>query len=876
MRIGSLKTNHLTNPMGYEMSKVSFSWIVEEAKGNRAVSARVIVAEDEALTKVIHDSGERGDISSLDYDPGITLKPATAYYWQVEVKDDAGDYGVSPVASFETAALFTEGRWIKAPFDKEVQPLMRKDFAAEKEISVARLYICGLGLYEAYLNGEKIGEEFFAPYCNDYSLWIQYQTYDITELVKNGDNCLGVMLGNGWYKGRFGFEGDTRCLFGDTCKLKAEIHLAYADGTKAIIPTDESWLAAPSPVLSSGIYDGEVWDARKEIMGWCEPGSVPAEFVKTVVTEGRDDLLTPRFSLPVKLMETVEPDKLITTPAGEQVMDFGQEMTGWVEFYCDEPAGKEVFFQFGELLQNDNFYNGNLRSAKQEYKYVSDGTPKWVRPHFAFYGFRYMKICGISEIRLENFKGRVLYSEMERTGNVETSNPKVNRLILNALWGQKGNYLDVPTDCPQRDERMGWTGDAQVFSQTASFNLYTPAFFRKYLYDMKKEQRIYDGAVPHVVPDVFREVEQILNPGKPFKKRMGACAWSDAAAVIPWTVYRTFGDKTLLSEQYENMKSWVDFVRQIDKSTGDRYLWATGFHFGDWLALDNYHTESRFGATDNFLVASAYYYYCSILTAKAAKVLGKTGDETYYRDLAARIKTAFIDEYYTKTGRLAVDTQTALVLVLWLALIPEGAKKRQVDRLIEKLKEDDMHLTTGFVGTPILCPMLTENGYPEIAYTLLLNEDFPGWLYEVNLGATTIWERWNSVLPDGSVSDTGMNSLNHYAYGSIVEWIYRYMCGLDYDENNPGFARFTVKPYTDERFDWVKMSYRSAKGLIRCEWTKKDNGILYTVEVPFDSEAEFVLSKDVRKVTVNGSSSDICKAGDRIGLTKGIYQIFCA
>ncbi|MCR5311439.1 MAG: glycoside hydrolase family 78 protein [Lachnospiraceae bacterium] len=884
MIISKLKTNHIENPIGYMMPHISLSWKVSDTKGDHAAKTRVIVALDKDLKEVVHDSGERTDISSLDYSPSFEVKPATRYYWQVTVVDDKKEKGVSEVSFFETPGKFEKAKWIEASFSDDTcdEPLFRKELKLKKKPVSARLLICGLGLYEAYINGKKVGDEYLTPYYNDYNLWRQFQTYDVTDSLKAGDNCIGVMLGNGWYKGRFGFIDGLDKLYGDTCHMICELKLTYEDGKTEIIPSDASWLCAPSPIVKSSIYDGEIWDARKEIVGWNRPGKTPSGFVPAkVYKKGRTDLLVPRLSLPIKAMDTVKPVKCITTPAGETVIDFGQEFSGWVEFTCHEPAGREIFFQFGEILQDDNFYNDNLRSAKQEYKYISAGPGVKVRPHFTFYGFRYMKVEGIKNGSIKDFKGVVLYSEMEDTGRIETSDKRVNRLFLNAYWGQRGNFLDIPTDCPQRDERMGWTGDAQVFSQTASFNMYTPAFYDKFMYETLLIQREYDGVVPHVVPDILGQIGRITSKNRkrrnhPAMKPEGACAWSDAGTVIPWTVYRTFGDKQLLLEEYENMKAWTDSIRRVDvEKCGGRYLWAAGFHYGDWLALDNYHKGSSFGATDNFFVATAYYYYSASLTAKAAAVLGKKKDEKYYSDLALHIKEAFIKEYYTSTGRLAVDTQTAYVLVLWLGLVPDEFKKRQVDRLVEKIKEENDHLTTGFVGTPVLCPVLSENGHADLAYTLLLNEDFPSWLYEVNMGATTIWERWNSVLPDGRISDTGMNSLNHYAYGSVVEWMYRYMCGINAFEETPGFERFLIRPFTDKRFKHAKASFESPKGLIESSWEKKGNGYLFKVTVPFDTEADFEFTFDAAKVTVNGKAHKACRTGDKIHLTKGTYEILC-
>ncbi|MCR5715226.1 MAG: glycoside hydrolase family 78 protein [Lachnospiraceae bacterium] len=876
MVIEQLRVNHIEQPIGYLMKTVSFSWIVKEAKGTHAAKSRVVVATDEAMQQIVHDSGLSDQISSLDYAPELELQEGVRYYWQVEVVDDLGERGSSAVSFFETARVLERSKWIRAPFEKEIQPLMRRRFTLKKTPVQARWYVCGLGVYEAYLNGAKVGEEYLTPYYNDYNLWLQYQTYDVTGLLREGDNCLGVMLGNGWYKGRFGFVEGMDCLYGDTCHMICELHVTYADGKREVIASDEQWLCAPSPVVSSSIYDGEVYDARKEITDWAMPKCDEEQFAHAVSYEEERSLLCPRLSLPVTIIEQIHPVEMITTPAGETVLDFGQEMTGWVTFTCHEEAGKEVGFYFGEILQEGNFYNENLRSAKAEYHYISNGEERKVRPHFTFYGFRYMKVTGISDVRPEDFAGCVLHSQMEETGSIKTSNPKIDQLISNARWGQKGNFLDVPTDCPQRDERMGWTGDAQVFCQTASYNMYTPAFYRKFLYDMKREQKLTGGSVPHVVPDILGQIN-VIRFGKDDHSHQaphGSCAWGDAGTVIPWTMYEMYGDRSLLRETYENMKGWADYIRKVDQEQcGGAYLWTTGFHFADWLALDNYRKDTCFGATDVYFVASAYYYYSVSLTAKAANVLGYEQDAAYYGDLAQKIKAAFLREYYTATGRLAQETQTALAIVLWLDLIPEGYREKQSRRLVQKLEEEQMHLTTGFVGTPLLCPVLTREGYASAAYTLLLNEDFPSWLYEVNMGATTIWERWNSVLPDGKISDTGMNSLNHYAYGSIVEWMYRYMCGLNVSEDHPGFSQFTICPYPDERLKKVSMQYHSAKGLIESGWETIRGGYRFSVTVPFDTEADFIFSSDAQKVVIDGVDQGGKRKGDRVHLCKGSYVI---
>lgn len=874
MKITKLRTNHIENPIGYALGTPSLSWIVSEAKGKKSIGANVQVSRSKDFADLCYESGRTAEADSLNFPLPIDLEEGVRYYWRVQVWDDAGDEAVSEAAFFETAVTMNCAAWIRAPFDQSIHPLFRKSFSLSEKPEKARLYITGLGLYEAYLNGEKVGAEYLTPYCNDYNLWVQYQTYDVTDVLQAGENAVGVMLGDGWYKGRFGFERPNGDLYGDSYALLAELHLEYADGRKEVIGTDESWKSARSPIESSSIYDGEVYDSRKEISGWAEAGAAEEVFVPAERIENFSKPLTPRYSLPLKVMDQRMPVSLIRTPAGEQVLDFGQIMSGWVEFFCEEEAGREVFFQYGEILQDGNFYNENLRSAKQEYHYISNGTPSTVRPHFTFYGFRYVKVTGITEIKLENFVGKVIYSEMETTGKIVTSNEKVNRLFQNAFWGQIGNFLDVPTDCPQRDERMGWTGDAQIFCATANFNTYTPAFFRKYIHDMNLEQETLGGSVPHVVPDIVGQIRSKIKEKREYwMTSHGSCAWGDAAVVIPWNLYKSFGDKTLLAEQYNGMKQWVDYIRREDiEKCGGRYLWATGFHFADWLALDNYRKEN-FGATDNFYVASAYYYYCATMVAKAAEVLGKTEDAAYYADLAEKIREAIRNEYFTPNGRIAADTQTAMVLALYMNLVREEHRARLISDLMEKLKKENMHLTTGFVGTAFLCSALAENGQAEAAYTLLLNEDYPSWLYEVNMGATTIWERWNSVLPDGHLSSTGMNSMNHYAYGAIVEWMYRYMCGLNLSETAPGCKKFTIKPYVDGRFEHVSMTYDSASGRIESSWKKTENGYEFQVTVPFDTEAEFVVTpecKEIRIASENGCWKDF---KETIVLEPGIYTI---
>ena len=862
MKIERLKINHLTTPLGFRLDEPQLSWVVTESTGTKPVWARVEAAADASFANLLYDSGKRDDLNPLACPLPLTFAPRTRYFWRVTVCADDGDCG-SASSWFETGKMDEPfaGQWIAAPLGKTVHPILRRTFTLDGAAEDARLYITGLGLYEAYLNGQPVTDEVLTPFYNDYNFWVQVQTYDVTGLLRAGENVLDVYLGNGWYKG-FGpneSDGSRTELYGDRMQMLAELRAVLPDGKSFCLASDESFRCHTGPVLESTIYDGEIYDARLADPG--EDGWAAAVSVDAPVGAAAD-----RLSTPLRRHEAIKPVKLLHTPAGEQVLDFGQVITGWVEADVLLPAGAEMALDYGELLQHDNFYNENLRSAKAHFSFTSDGKPAHVRPHFTFYGFRFVRVTGIEAVNPDDFTAYVIHSDLERTGFLETSNAKVNRLIQNAWWGQRGNFVDVPTDCPQRDERLGWTGDAEVFAPTASFNMDTAAFYRKYLYDMALEQATLGGAVPFVVPDVLGQIHRHFGEEN---HDYGSCAWADAAVMIPWTLYRFYGDKSMLAEQFPQMMAWVDWVETQDETHfGGPRLWLRGFHFADWLALDNPVAGSCFGGTDCYYVASAYYYYSTYLTARAAEALGDQANAKKYDQRAEEIRAAFRKEFFTATGRIAEPTQTAMLLALSMNLAPDEARPRLVRDLRKKLEARNMHLDTGFVGTYHLMRTLSSVGLGACAYTLLLNEDYPSWLYEVNMGATTVWERWNSVLPDGLVSDTGMNSMNHYSYGAVVEWMYRCMCGLNAIE--PGFASARIAPMSDDRFDWVRAEYASASGTYRSGWQCENGVLTYTVEVPFGATAVFVPESADARLEINGKPA--AKSGE-VTLTPGVWTI---
>ena len=817
MRIQHLKVNHLVNPLGYDLQQPAISYVAEDTAAKKQERAQVIVSLDEDFSSIVFDSGETDEIVSTGYRLPITLAPETRYYWKVKVWGDNGEIGESGSAWFETAKGGEwKADWITPKASKELQAAVVKTVSITKPVRKARMYVTGLGLYELYLNGEKQGDECLLPGFCDYDTWIQYQTYEMN--LRAGENEIELLLGDGWYKGWYGLR-QTQENYGDRLACIGEQHITYEDGTSEVIATDTTWMAKKSKVIYSGIYPGEIYDA-----GLDTSKRFPVETIR--LDKGK---LTPRLSPPIKIHEQLIPIELIHTPAGETVLDMGQNMVGWLGFRCKAAKGTRLHFQFGEILQDGNFYNDNLRTAKAEFTYIADGTECDVRQHFTFYGYRYVKVTGWEgNPDLNDFRGLVIHSEMEELGHIETSDPLVNQLVHNAKWGQKGNFLDIPTDCPQRDERYGWTGDAQIFSGTACFNMDTYAFYTKYGRDVYAEQKKLGGSVPDVVP--------VANyPGD------ASTAWGEAATIIPWNVYLHYGDTGILMRQYDSMKAWVDYMKGEDDKFGGRRLWQSGFHYGDWLALDGNVVGGVYGATDPHLIASGYYYYSTSIVAKTAKILQKEDDAAYYEKLAEEIRNAFIQEYFTPAGRLSVDTMTAYVVVLYMGLTPDYAYKKVCKGLLNKLKRNRYHLETGFVGTPYLCRVLSENGMNDLAYHLLLEKGFPGWLYEVLMGATTIWERWNSVMPDGKISGTEMNSLNHYSYGSIVEWMYRNMLGIQPKEEGAGFKRFRIAPVPNYQIAGASATLRSASGMIKSSWSIDGKMLNLSMTVPFDTQATLVL-----------------------------------
>ena len=814
MRITRMKTNHLTKPLGFDTSSVTLSYTVEESAGTHQTAARIQLATAPKEAAVCFDTGMRTDIDNAAFALEYSLASRTRYYWRVFVQTDADESVWSDWTWFETAKALDEG-WcakpITSPFGQEIHPVFTRTFTLEQPCESARLYMLGLGLYEVYLNGRKVGDEVLQPGFHSYDLWLQYQTYEIQPV--QGENQLEIWLGDGWYKGRFSSRTAPSPYKGEYALL-AEMRIRCFDGTELIIGTDESWQVHPGPVQMDSIYDGETLNMLADCTPIAHAVPAPLDMSK----------LRPRLSPYLRIQET-RPMRVISTDP--LILDAGQNLSGWVRFACHAPLGTEIRLLYAEHMMNGDVFRDNLRTAKQTFTYVSDGEERLVEPRFTYFGFRYVKVEGWQgEVNEEDFTACVIHSDMERTGSIITSDVAVNRLFENALWSQKGNFLDVPTDCPQRDERKGWTGDAQIFCDTALFNMDAAAFYRKYMQDMALEQVNLGGSLPCVVPAAHYGVN-------------GTAVWGDAATIIPWQTYVHSGDAAILRVQYPYMKMWVENIRRETEVDGSGCLWSGSAQYGDWLALD---ADNVHGATDRSLIATAYYYYSVSIIAKAAAVLGEQEDAAHYAQLAQDIRSAFLREFFTPAGRLADTTQTALVLVNYLGLYPEGTEDRQAISLRRRIAEDGFKLQTGFVGTPWLLSALTESGNNDLAWKLFLRREYPSWLYEVEQGATTIWERWNSINPDGSMNRDGMNSLNHYAYGSVAAWMYRHMAGIQPVEDAPGFRRLRIAPHPDRRLHHCRASVCTPHGVCTVEWRWLDaDRLMLDVCIPFGTAADLVL-----------------------------------
>jgi alpha-L-rhamnosidase len=865
LRVDGAATEYQLDPLGIDVRTPRLSWrIVSNQRGTMQRSYELRVAPDVASLEraPLWSSGKvYSDASIFRPYGGPRLQSQTRYYWQVRVWDNNGRASPWSVPAFWETGLLDpaewSAKWIAPDISEDTarsnpSPMLRRKFVLRPSIKSARLYVTSLGLNAVELNGKRVTDDLFRPGWTSYDKRLQYDTYDVTSLLTPGANAIGATLGDGWYRGRSGWGG-RRNGYGTTLGLLAQIVIRYQDGSKETIGTDDRWKASTGPILFSDIYDGESYDARLEKSGWsrADYNDVSWHGVK-LIPRVAATLVTP-VAPPVRREQEIKPIRIIHTPAGETVFDLGQNMVGWVRLKVSGPAGTTIRLRHAEVLDKaGNLYTENLRDARQTVRYVLKGGGSEIyEPHFTFQGFRYVAVDGFPGVpTLDAITGIVFYSDLQQTGTFETSNPLLNRLQANIVWGQRGNFLDVPTDCPQRDERLGWTGDAQVFSRTAAFNMNVAGFFDKWLADVAADQKP-DGAVPWVIPDVI---------GRHADGLAASAGWADVAVIVPWNMYQAYGDTAFLSRQYASMRAWVEYERAHADST---LLWTKGFHFGDWLAFHTSSPDYPGATTDKDLIATAYFAHSTDLLARTAAILGRKADAREYQDLFERVRAAFQREYVTSTGRVTSNTQTAYVLALDFNLVPEKLRLVAAARLDEDVRRMG-HLTTGFLGTPALTRILSDNGFVGDAYKLLLNDEYPSWLYEVKRGATTIWERWDGEKPDSTFEDPGMNSFNHYAYGAVGDWMYRVLAGLNSDPDQPGYKHILVEPHPGGGLTYAKATLITPYGEASSGWRLEGNTLLITAQVPPNTYATVRLPR--------ANLSDVRESGVSVSSARGVHR----
>jgi len=847
LTVGGLRVEYLTNPIGIDVVQPRLSWRLASTERNtlQAAYQLQVGTSESSLTRganLLWDSGKITSDASVFVDyAGPPTVSRTRYYWRVRVWDASGRASPwSPVAFWETGLLQLAdwtAQWIgppPTPSDSlpSPSPLLRRAFRIDDRVRSARLYVTSLGLYEVYLNGQRVGDQLFTPGWTSYRRRLQYQTYDVTPLLRPGANVVGAMLGDGWYRGHLGFFGQ-RNLYGRRLALRAQLEIRDESGRTQRIVSDTGWKITAGPVLASDIYGGETYDARRgrELSGWSSAPYDDREWAAVALVDPPPSALVASLSPPVRRVRELRPVDIRRAPSGETIFDLGQNFTGWARLSVRGPAGTTVTLRFGEVLDREgNLYTANLRAAAQTDRYTLSGNGREVyEPHFTFHGFRYVAVAGLPAAPdSATITGIAVSSDLAQTGSLVTSDSLLNQLQRNIVWGQRSNFLDVPTDCPQRDERLGWTGDAQVFARTAAFNMDVSGFFAKWLSDVAADQDP-SGSVPWVIPNPL---------GGDSTRFAGTAGWSDVAVIVPWTMYLTYGDRRLLERQYPSMRAWVDYAR---RRAGTELIWRPGWQFGDWLALHSDDPSYPGATTGTDLIATAFLAHSTDLVSRTAAILGRAADAAVYRARFNAIREAFNREFVSRTGRVGENTQTAYALAIAFDLLPDSLVPAAAGRLTQDVESRDHHLTTGFLGTPYLLHVLGTTGHMGTAFQLLTQRSYPSWLYPITRGATTMWERWDGIRPDSSFEDPGMNSFNHYAFGAVGDWMYQNIGGIDVDPAGPGYRRSRIAPRPGAGLTSASASLETAYGTLQSAWRVEGQRFALEVTVPANTSAEVTL-----------------------------------
>ena len=856
-----LRCAHRVDPLGVAPDRVRLGWVLEGTGIGRAQRAyQVVVAPDKTWLRTGEDlSWDSGRVeSSCSADiayAGLPLAPGGRYTWKVRVWDEGGLVSEwSEPAVFEVeldrtdgwhASWICQGRpWERAtppdgpgPVDAVARtltpaPYLRRAFMVDTPVASARLYVTALGLYEARLNGRRIGDGFLTPGWTDYTRRILYQTYDVTGLLAGGENVLAVILAHGWYAGFVGFDAKRAgAHYGSAPELLAQLLITHPDGSRDWIVTDEQWHSSTGAIRHADLLMGEHHDLAVEPRGWDLPGfgavrsgaSGAGSWQPVRCRERDGTLLVADPGPPVRVTEEVAPRTIASYDNGRHIVDFGQNLTGWLRIRCDGPAAACVRIRHGEALAADgSLYTENLRTARQADEFTTSGGAEVLEPRFTLHGFRYAEISGLpGDIGQTDITARVVHSDIPAAGMFESSQPWLDRLFANIDWGQRGNFISVPTDCPQRDERLGWLGDAQVFARTACYNRDVAAFFAKWLDDVADAQ-LPSGAFTDVAP-------RLILTGA------GAPAWGDAGVIVPWTVWKMYGDTGILHRHFGAMTGWMDFLER----TNPDYLRARelGNSYNDWLAPGDDDTPPE-------LLATAYWAYDAALMAEIADAVGRADDAAGYRALWSKVRSAFADAFVAADGQVTSGTQTAYVLALHMNLLPEELRAAAADRLLAAIQAAGWHLTTGYGGVGHLLPVLSSTGHTEVAYRLLEQETVPSWRYMVQAGATTVWERWDGWTAERGFQSPWMNSLNHYAFGAVGEWLYRFLLGIDQEPGTAGFGQLLLRPHPGGSLSWARGSYRSIRGPVSTGWKRSGDRFTYWVELPPNVSASVRIPSD--------------------------------
>ena len=861
LNIDELKTEYHTNPKGIDVLKPRFSWILTGEGRNRTQTAyRILVSSSEKeLDKNegdIWDSGKMfsNNTNQIEY-KGVSLTSQKTYYWKVKVWDESATESNWSETAHWSMGLLKFSNWKglfighDVGYDKTdkydslyLPPAryLRKSFTPKKKVKKATAYTTALGLYELRLNGNKVGNDYFAPGWTDYNKRLYYQTYDITESIKNGENVIGTIIADGWYAGYIGYGllvklDKVREYYGVNPSFMGQIHLEYEDGSIEIIPTDTSWKSSQGAIREADILMGEVYDATMENTGWDAPGYNDKSWKTPKIYTYPNGKLQIHPGGLVKNIERIRPLKITEPQAGTYVFDMGKNFAGITELKVQGPRGTKIQLRFGEILKRDgNIQTENLRLARATDTYIlkGDGVEVW-QPKFTYHGFQYVEVTGFpGKPDLDAITGIVLSSTENKASTFSSSNTMNNKLYENIKTTQSANFFDIPTDCPQRDERLGWLGDAQTYMRSATYNSDIAAFMTKFLIDVDDAQRWY-GAYPNFAPFPYSRPNQY------------APAWMDAGIIIPYNMYKVYNDTRILEYMYSGMEKFMAF--QEDAST-NFIRPGGGNNWGDWLSVNE--------TTSHDFIGASFYGFDAKLMAEMAEALGKTNDAIKYNTLFRNIKKAFVKKYILDNGHTSEDTQTTYALALYFDLFPEKLAKKGASRLAEKIRKNGFKFSSGFLGTKHVMLTLSKYGFHDLAYKLFKQTEYPSWGYSVVNGSTSIWERWNSYTKDESSNsdlNSKMNSFSHYAFGSVAEWMFIHAVGIDTEDS--GYRNIIIKPAISKEMNFIKGSYNSINGTISSAWNWDKNHLIMNIEIPTNTNAKvYIPTSNLSEIKESGKN----------------------